>query len=203
MNKHPKEHDPEHPGQGLASEATEGAAAGDAQSGDFQAMLEAKDKEIAELKDKYLRALADGENARKRIRQQSEESVRIQKEELLRDLLPIVDNLERAVEAGRTGSSDGQILQGVEMVLRSLHDFLKGKGVTPIPSAGHPFDPSRHEAIDQVASDTHPANTVVQEFHKGYLIGDRILRPARVTVAKGPEDGRSNGESGNSRVEKN
>ncbi|HTR62522.1 MAG TPA: nucleotide exchange factor GrpE [Candidatus Binataceae bacterium] len=152
---------------------------------ELEARLAEKDREIAELKDKYLRALADGENARKRIRQQSEESVRIQKEGLLRDLLPIVDNLERAVEAARGGTDSGVIVQGVEMVLRSLIDFLKAQGVTPIVSAGQQFDPLKHEAVDHVPSDVHPPNTVVEEFHRGYSIGDRVLRPARVTVAKG------------------
>jgi len=153
---------------------------------ELQAKLAEKDREIAELKDKYLRSLADGENARKRIRQQSEESVRIQKEALLRDLLPIVDNLERAVEAARNGAGDSRVIvEGVEMVLRSLIDYLKAQGVTPIISAGQPFDPLKHEAVDQVPSDTHPPNTVVAEFHRGYSIGDRVLRPARVTVAKG------------------
>jgi len=158
----------------------------DRQSRELEAKLAEKDREIAELKDKYLRALADGENARKRIRQQSEESVRIQKEGLLRDLLPIVDNLERAVEAARSGGGDNGrvIVEGVEMVLRSLIDFLKAQGVTPVASAGQPFDPLKHEAVDHVASDVHPPNTVVEEFHRGYQIGDRVLRPARVTVAK-------------------
>jgi molecular chaperone GrpE len=164
------------------------AGGDDRQYQELQAKLLEKDREIAELKDKYLRSLADGENARKRIRQQSEESVRIQKEALLRDLLPIVDNLERAIEAGRAGGSDSKVIvEGVEMVLRSLSDFLKSHGVAPINAAGQPFDPLRHEAVDQVASDVHPPNTVVEEFHRGYLIGDRVLRPARVTVAKGSE----------------
>lgn len=175
-------------------EASGGAA--EARSRELQTKLDEKEKELAELKDKYLRALADGENARKRIRQQSEETVRIQKEGLLRDLLPIVDNLERAVGAAREGVSDSAVIvEGVQMVLRSLLDFLKTQGVTPIVSAGQPFDPTRHEAVDQVASDTHPPNTVVNEFHRGYLIGDRVLRPASVTVTKGFSSQRNNGES--------
>ncbi|HTY55098.1 MAG TPA: nucleotide exchange factor GrpE, partial [Candidatus Binataceae bacterium] len=93
-------------------------------------LIQEKDKEIAELKDKYLRVLADSENARKRIRQQSEESVRIQKEALIRDLLPIIDNLERAVDAARGGGNGKPIVEGVEMVLRSMHDVLRNQGVT-------------------------------------------------------------------------
>src|SRR5580698_6611225 len=96
----------------------------------LQQQLTETSQELAELKDKYLRVLADAENARKRIRQQSEESVRLQRENFLRDLLPIVDNLERAVEAARGGGNGQPIVEGVEMVLRALLDFLRAGGVT-------------------------------------------------------------------------
>ncbi len=158
-----------------------------------------KDKELAELKDKYLRVLADAENARKRIRQQSEESVRVQRENFLRDLLPIVDNLERAVEAARGGSEGQPIVEGVELVLRSLLDLLRSHGVTQVSAVGQLFDPLLHEAVDQVHSAVHPPNTVVSEFHRGYVIGDRTLRPARVAVANsrgGPKGGDNSGDGG-------
>ena len=161
----------------------------------LRAQLAEKDKEIAELKDKYLRTLADTENSRKRVRQQSEESVRIQREAILRDLLPIIDNLERALTAARSGTDAKTIVDGVEMTVRALHDFLRAQGVTPVQSVGQPFDPNRHEAVDHVASVAHPPNTVVDEFHRGYLIGERVLRPARVSVAKGngTDSGKRNG----------
>jgi molecular chaperone GrpE len=166
------------------------AAPADAPTPSEAAAGDAKDKEIVELKDKYLRTLADSENARRRIRQQSEDSVRLQKENLLRDLLPIVDNLERAVDAAK-GSADGKsIVDGVRMVLASLMDFLKTNGVRPIASVGEQFDPNRHEAADQVPHPTHPPNTVVDEFHRGYLINDKVLRPARVVVSKGDGNGK-------------
>ena len=170
----------------------------------LRAQLADKDKEIAELKDKYLRTLADTENARKRVRQQSEESVRIQREAILRDLLPIIDNLERALAASREGTDAKTIVDGVEMTVRALIDFLRAQGVTPVQSVGQAFDPNRHEAVDHVASQTHPPNTVVDEFHRGYLIGDRVLRPARVSVAKGGNSGKRNGgENDASDVENN
>src|SRR4029077_1190679 len=114
----------------------------------LQQQLAEKDKELADLKDKYLRVLADAENARKRIRQQSEESVRVQRENFLRDLLPIVDNLERAVEAAQGGGNGQPIVEGVEMVLRALLDFLRSNGVTQVTSVGQTFDPQLHEAVD-------------------------------------------------------
>jgi molecular chaperone GrpE len=165
----------------------------------LQQQLAEKDKELAELKDKYLRVLADAENARKRIRQQSEDSVRVQRENFLRDLLPIVDNLERAVEAAQGGGSGQSIVEGVEMVLRALLDFLRANGVTQMNSVGQTFDPQLHEAVDQVHSSHHPPNTVVSEFHRGYVIGDRTLRPARVAVTKGHQGhGGSPGAGGDS-----
>jgi molecular chaperone GrpE len=158
-----------------------------------------KDKEIAELKDKYLRALADTDNIRKRLRQQSEDTVRLQRENLLRDLLPITDNLERAVEAARGGGDGKPIVEGVEMVLRSLLDFLRTNGVIPRESMGRPFDPQFHEAVDHIESTEHPPNTVISEFHRGYQVGERVLRPARVAVAKAPT--RKGGEDGGGGVE--
>jgi molecular chaperone GrpE len=155
-----------------------------------QPVEDSKDKEIAELKDKYLRALAEHENARRRIRQQSEDSVKRQKENLLRDFLPMVDNLERAVEASKAKSDSKSIIEGVQMVLASMLDLLKSNGVVPMKSIGEPFDPNKHEAADHLPHSGHPPNTVVSEHHRGYQINDRVLRPARVVVSKGDADGK-------------
>src|SRR5512146_494255 len=163
-----------------------------------------KDREGAELKDKYLRALADTENIRKRMRQQSEDTVRLQRENLRRDLLPITDDLERAVEAARGGGNGKPIVEGVDMVLRSLLDFLRTHGVIPRESVGQPFDPQFHEAVDHVESVEHTPNTVISEFHRGYQVGERVLRPARVSVAKAPSRGGpslKHGEKGDGGVE--
>jgi molecular chaperone GrpE len=163
--------------------------------------LEDKEKEAAEYKDKYLRALAESENARKRIRQQAEESARIQREGLLRDLLSIIDNLERAVAAARDGGNGKPIVEGVEMVLRSMVDFLRGHGVTQLSAVGQPFDPLLHEAVDHVESTQHEPNTVVDEFMRGYYIGDRLLRPARVAVSRLPGPSGGSGSDGGGHVE--
>src|SRR6204780_666050 len=199
-NKHPQDGNP-----GMDGELDPADAGSESeQGGDLEAQLAEKDKEIAELKDKYLRTLADSENARKRVRQQSEESVRIQRESILRDLLPIIDNLERALAAARSGTEGKTIVDGVEMTGRALIDFLRAQGGTPLRSVGQSFDPNRHEAVDHVASEKHPPNTVVDEFHRGYLIGERVLRPARVSVAKGAGTNsgkRNGGESDASDVE--
>ena len=195
QHKHPHEHPEDgNSGQDEAFDQGDGGQASAGGGSDsLQAQLAEKDKEIAELKDKYLRTLAESENARKRIRQQSEESVRIQRESILRDLLPIIDNLERALAAARDGTDAKTILDGVQMTVRALLDFLRAQGVTPVASVGQAFDPARHEAVDHVASEAHPPNTVVDEFHRGYQIGERILRPARVSVAKDTGTNRRNG----------
>jgi molecular chaperone GrpE len=208
QHKHPNE-DPQdgHQGNDEAFHQSDGGAEAASAGGDsdsLQTQIAEKEKEIAELKDKYLRTLAESENARKRIRQQSEESVRIQRESILRDLLPIIDNLERALAAAREGTDPKTILDGVQMTVRALLDFLRAQGVTPVASVGQAFDPARHEAVDHVASDVHPPNTVVDEFHRGYQIGERILRPARVSVAKGADsDGRNGGENDASDLDNN
>jgi molecular chaperone GrpE len=181
-----------------------GAAAPSSELDTLRAQLAEKEREIGELKDKYLRALADAENTRKRMRQQSEESIRLQRENLLRDLLPMIDNLERAVDAARGGGNGKPIVEGVEMVLRSLLDFLRSHGVMPQEAVGRPFDPQFHEAVDHVESAEHAPNTVISEFHRGYQIGERVLRPARVAVAKGPGkpgDRRRNGGDDDGGVE--
>ena len=207
QHKHP--HDG-HPGKdeafghaGGAESEHDGQASASGDPDSLQAQLAEKEKEIAELKDKYLRTLAESENARKRIRQQSEESVRIQRESILRDLLPIIDNLERALAAAREGTDPKTILDGVQMTVRALLDFLRAQGVTPVASVGQAFDPARHEAVDHVASDVHPPNTVVDEFHRGYQIGERILRPARVSVAKDTGTNRRNGGENDADLDNN
>ena len=206
-HRHPEDGNPgidDGAGAGAESEPRESGQA--SAGGDLETLIAEKDKEIAELKDKYLRTLAESENARKRIRQQADESVRIQRESILRDILPIIDNLERALAAAREGTDAKTILDGVEMTVKALLDFLRAQGVTPVASVGQAFDPSRHEAVDHVASNAHPPNTVVDEFHRGYQIGERILRPARVSVSKtagADTNGRNAGESGASDIDKN
>jgi len=166
---------------------------GEAELEKLHQQIAEKDLEIAELKDKYLRVLADLENARKRARIQAEETIRLQRENLVRDLLPIIDNLERAVGAAQGGGNGKSIVEGVEMVLRSMFDFLKSQGVSQLNAIGQTFDPQRHEAVDHVVSPAHPPNTVIAEFHRGYQIGERTLRPARVSVAKAAANEEGNG----------
>ncbi len=137
-----------------------------------------------ELKDQALRARAEFDNYRKRMARESERIRKTAAEGLLRDLLPIVDNLERALSHVED-KSDGLAL-GVEMVVRQFSDILSGKGLEPIPAKGEPFDPNIHEALTHQPSDEFPADTVMEEFQRGYRLGDFVLRPAQVVVSSGP-----------------
>lgn len=149
--------------------------------------LAASQAEALKNWDLYLRARADLENYRKRAQREKEDLSRFANENLLREVLPVVDNLERALEHARQDDGgNGGLLQGVEMTLGQLQRVLDKFGVTPLRSVGEPFDPARHEALGQLESTEHPPNTVVQELQRGYLLNDRLLRPAMVMVAKAP-----------------
>lgn len=136
--------------------------------------------------DQYLRTLADMENLRKRTQREKEDLAKFANENILREILPVIDNLERAVEhAEQADSSDG-LLEGVKMTLTQFSQVLNRFGVEPIDSIGKPFDPALHQAMGQLESAEHPVNTVVQQMQKGYRLNERLLRPAFVMVAKTP-----------------
>lgn len=149
--------------------------------------LEIKELEVKENYDRYLRQVAELENFKKRAAREKGEAIRYANENLIRDLLPILDNLERAVEHARGGENGKPLFEGVEMVLKGFLEVLNKYGVTQIAAKGEPFDPEKHQAIAQVESEEHEPNTVVEEHHKGYYLLDRLIRPSLVSVAKLPE----------------
>jgi molecular chaperone GrpE len=149
--------------------------------------LEAKEKEANEYHDRYLRQVAELENFKRRMNREKDEAIRFANEAIVKDLLPVVDNLERALAHAKGGGNGRPLVEGVEMVLRGLFDVLAKHGVVQISAIGQPFDPEKHEAMAQVESATYQPNTVVDEYHKGYLLRDRLLRPSLVSVAKTPE----------------
>ncbi|MEB2345829.1 MAG: nucleotide exchange factor GrpE [Deltaproteobacteria bacterium] len=158
---------------------------------------EAESSELAELRDRYLRLAADFENFRKRTLKDREEAHHFGHQSLVKDLLPTVDNLERAVDHARKGGESSGLLEGVELVLRELEALLARYGVTPIEALGQAFDPALHEAMAQVPDASKPPHTVVEVFQRGYQLRGRLLRPARVVVSRPPEgsgaDGRRDG----------
>jgi molecular chaperone GrpE len=148
---------------------------------DLRQKLEDAQAEAQANHDHFLRERAELENFKKRMQREKAEALRFASEPLIRELLPVVDNLERAVEHG---SGDGEsVLEGVRLVRKSFRDVLDRHGVKPIEAVGEPFDPSRHEAMAQVETTEHEPNRVVEQYHRGYLLHDRLLRPALVTVS--------------------
>jgi molecular chaperone GrpE len=138
--------------------------------------------------DRLVRLTADFDNFRRRNLKEREEAHRYGNENLVKELLGTVDNLERAVEHARRSDGDFEgMLQGVELVQRELAGILGKHGVVRIEAAGEPFDPSVHEAVAQQVDGSVPANTVVQVYQPGYRLWDRLLRPAQVVVSKLPE----------------
>jgi len=131
--------------------------------------------------DRFLRERAELENFKKRMQREKADALRFACEPLVRELLPVVDNLERAVDHG---AGNGQsVVDGVRLVLKSLLEVLGRHGVKRIDAVGEQFDPTRHEAMAQVASAEHEPNQVIAQHHSGYLLHDRLLRPALVTVS--------------------
>jgi molecular chaperone GrpE len=147
-------------------------------------------EEAADLKDRMLRLAADYENFKKRSDRERATAMKYAGEHIFREILPVVDNLERAVGQGVVeGASAEQnlagLLEGVELTLKSLSTSLEKFEVTPITSVGEPFDPNKQEALTMESSETIPADHVLAEFEKGYFYKDRLLRAAKVIVSSG------------------
>jgi len=147
--------------------------------------------EVGRVRDQLLRTAADFDNFRKRTRRELEDAQKRGREELLRELLPVFDNLERAVVHAGQASDAKAVADGVQMVLKQFADTLGRIGIKRVPTVGSAFDPTLHEAIQQLETDEHPPGTIVAEVQPGYAIGDRLLRAAMVVVAK---PSRKNGE---------
>ena len=167
-------------GDGDADERADEKAA---HSGD---KLEEAKAEAVRHKDQLLRTAADYENFRKRSRREIDDAQKRGKEELLRELLPVFDNLERAVLHAGQASDAKAVAEGVGIVLKQFVDTLSKVGIRRVNTVGSSFDPTQHEAIQQMESTEYPAGTVVAEVQPGYALGDRLLRAALVVVSKGP-----------------
>ena len=156
-------------------------------------LLQARE-EAKKNQDLYLRAMAEMDNLRKRSQREKEELGKFANESILREVLPVIDNLERAVEHAEKSKGDNGLLEGVQMTLTHFFQVLNRFGVEPVISLGLPFDPALHQAIGQLETEEYPVNTVAQEMQKGYLLNNRLLRPALVMVAKSPPAGEAKQE---------
>ena len=144
--------------------------------------LEELRREKDSLQDRLLRTAAEFDNYRKRVERERRDLADFMKADILTELLPIVDNFERALQ---TSSSDTDSLRkGVELIHKQMHDFLRKRGVTPIEALGADFDPNFHQAVIHETSPLHREGEVIEELQRGYMLGDKLLRPAMVKVAK-------------------
>jgi molecular chaperone GrpE len=141
-------------------------------------------REATEAQNRYLRSQAELENTRKRLRREMDEERRYAELPLLADLLPVMDNVTRAIEAAEKNADAATLLAGFKMLAQQLTGVLERHHCKPIKAAGEPFDPNVHQAIMQQPSDEHPENTVINVGQTGYLLHDRVVRPAQVVVSK-------------------
>jgi molecular chaperone GrpE len=162
---------------------------------ELEKAVQQKTEEAAVNLDRYLRAVAEGENFKKRLQKEKTDAIRYANENLLRDMLQVIDNLEAAVEHAELGGNGKSIVEGVELTLRLFRDVLDRYGVKEINDpAGSAFDPATQEASELREHRELPPNTVIEQRAKGYRFGDRLLRPSRVVVASGrPGDEESGG----------
>ncbi len=188
--------EPVHPEKGnevLSAPSTASSATGDErekeESKEIEALkkkLEEKEKEVKENYDRFLRMAADLENFRKRAAREKEDYIKFANEDLVRAIIPFIDNLERAVNHAEKVKDAAAMIEGVRLTIQQVLQALNRFGVSSFESVGQPFDPARHEAMMMVETKEHEPNQVVEEFQKGYLLGDRLLRPATVSVSKLP-----------------
>lgn len=187
MKKHKKEHTEN---QDHATEAKTGAgqefAPEDSASviAALEAKLAEKEKEAAENYDKYLRMVAEFDNYKKRAARDKADIIKFGKEDVIKDILPFIDSLDRALEHAENNSDIQAFKEGLKLIQDQLLGCLKKHGVEKIECVGKEFDPNFHEAMMQEDSEYHDENKVINEFQCGYLLNDRLLRPARVSVCK-------------------
>lgn len=159
------------------------SSAAGASSADAEAELQRLREENRKLKDQYLRKLADFENFRKRSEREKSDYFKWALSDVIREILPVLDNFERAMSMEWDG--DPEHRRGIELIYKQLTENLQKYGLKPIDTTGVPFDPTIHEAVMRDEDSSLPPNTVVEVFQKGYFLNDRLLRPAMVKVAVG------------------
>jgi molecular chaperone GrpE len=154
----------------------------------LQGQVDALAREKAALYDQLLRRAAEFENFRRRIERERTDAYQRARIEVLVEFLPVVDNFERALSSLEDSGGDAEALRhGVELIHKQFKDALTKFGLEPVEALGQTFDPHLHEAVTIEATDKHKENTVIEEFQRGYKIGDRLLRPAKVKVAATPK----------------
>ncbi|HSF67918.1 MAG TPA: nucleotide exchange factor GrpE [Nitrospiraceae bacterium] len=165
------------------------AAEGTDQVAELQSALADKIEKFKELNDKYLRLAAEFDNYKRLAQRDQRDLIRFGNEQLLKELLPVVDNLERAIKSAQEKRTSDVLIQGVGLTLKQLTGVLAKFHVKPVEAVGQPFNPATHQAVTSIASEKVPSQHVVDELQRGYLLHDRILRAAMVTVSTGQNNG--------------
>jgi molecular chaperone GrpE len=174
----------EQPAAGGAQAAEEATAAPQGEAAAGTDRLTQLEQELATRDGQLKRMAADFENARKRQATEREELTKFAAERVMLNLLPVIDNFDRALQAARSATDVATVTQGVDMIYRQLQDLLTKTGVAAIEAAGQTFDPTLHEAVQRVPADAdQPDNTVVEELQRGYLLNGKVIRHALVKVA--------------------
>jgi molecular chaperone GrpE len=178
------------PPEAVLEEPVDGEPEPDLEAGapDLQSQIDTLAAERSALYDQLLRRQAEFENYRKRVERERADVFHRARADVLLEMIPILDNLERALVSLEESEGDAEALRhGVELVHKQFNDALTKFGLQPVESVGCAFDPHLHEAVTMEASDQHQENTIIEEFQRGYKLGDRLLRPAKVKVASTPE----------------
>ncbi|AET70402.1 molecular chaperone GrpE (heat shock protein) [Desulfosporosinus orientis DSM 765] len=149
----------------------------------LEAELEQAKANVNEHQDHLMRLQAEFDNYRKRTQKEKTEIIKYASERLIAELLPVLDNFERAASSARTNPDFNAFSQGVDMIFRQMQTVLDKEGLKAIEATGQPFDPNLHDAVLRVESDEHPENTVVEELQKGYYLKEKVLRPSMVKVS--------------------
>ena len=197
-----REQDEAEAAETVGEAAEQDAAPEPVEAEDEATRIERLEAEVAELRDQLLRALAETENQRRRSQREREEAVRYAAAPMLRELLPVADNLQRALEsvppeAAERDDTLKTLLEGVQLTQRELQAVFERHGIVRLNPMGERLNPHHHEAMFEVPDPNRPSGTIVQVVEPGYLLHDRLLRPARVGVAKGgPPAGPSGGNDG-------
>jgi molecular chaperone GrpE len=179
----------EPPATAPATEKAEQKEAAQSTQETIEQVIDRLEKEKRDGHDRMLRVAAEFENFKKRTRRELDEAVARGREQVAKELLPVLDNFERALSALESGGTVEQLGQGVKLVDKQLHSALEKMDIRPFEALGEAFDPTRHDAIQQMETAEHAPGTVAKVFSRGYTIGSRLLRAAMVAVAKAPADG--------------
>ncbi|BBG29038.1 MULTISPECIES: nucleotide exchange factor GrpE [Zymobacter] len=173
------------PAEDTVEQAQPADAADTEQADSPEARIAALEEEVSKAKDQALRAAADAQNARRRAEQDAEKARKFALERFVKELLPVVDSLEKALESLQNDEGASVHREGLEMTLKMQHSALEKFGVKQLEPQGEPFDPQYHEAMTMVPNPAMEPNTVMDVLQKGYTLNDRLVRPAMVVVSKG------------------